>query len=95
MNVIQKIYEYWPAAKAATVEALYTGGLSKAQVSTSYVRANFPELSNTAHWYYGERVANFLLQPDLFPESLAHPWRDPRLKQTTEGEAIHEDLPFA
>lgn len=90
--MIEKIHEYWPAAKAAIVEALYLGGLRKAEVSTSYVRANFPELSNISHWYYGERIANFLLQPDLFPETLKHPWVDPRRRQTTEGEAVYEDL---
>ena len=91
--IINKIRAYWPAAKAAIVEALYKWGLKGSGVSTDYVRKYFPELAGKG--LYKDRICFFLLQPDLFPETLKSPWKHPGRKQTSDGEAIHEDLPFA
>lgn len=90
--VITKIRQYWPAAKAAIVEALYLGGMETAKVSTGYIRYRFPELNNTSFWRYSDRIVSFLFQPDLFPETLSSRWKRPTWNENSVGETIYEQV---
>ncbi len=78
--LIKRIYDTWTVEQAEIVERLYRGGLKEAEVSTSWVRRNFPELGNWTQWTYPERIAYYLLQPDLFPETLEHPFGSKPIK---------------
>jgi len=90
--MIDKIYDYWPAAKAAIVEKLYTGGLKATGYSGTYIKSILPSLSNTARWFYKDRIIFELLQPDLFPETLKNDFDAPDVFEVRYPEEIYEKI---
>lgn len=106
--MLDKIKAHWPAAKAATVEALWLGGLKEAKVTTEYMRENFLDLyPRVGKPTYKDRIEDELrkagllpqepFQLELFPETLTPKqyrkyWDTYYARENSNGEPVYEDL---